>query len=191
MNRWHWGADGIYLFNLFPTEPDERFSQLGSVESLKGRDKIYAIDNPAREDVLGTFKMVMVGPDRLPISIAAGQEAAARLPVGEDIVANTPAGKTVSAMLRLHLVGMVQGDTIRVKFNGQPLTTAGPVKPLAAEAADAWFHIDTDPKLVKPGYNLIDVRFETGRTAAASVVLDALDLVVSYTERKAAAAASP
>jgi hypothetical protein len=191
MNRWHWGADGIYLFNLFPTEPDERFSQLGSVESLKGRDKIYAIDNPAQEDVLGTFKMVMVGPDRLPISIAAGQEAAARLPVGEDIVANAPAGKTVSAMLRLHLVGMVQGDTIRVRFNGQPLTVTGPVKPLAAEAADAWFHIDTDPKLVKPGCNLIDVRFETGRTAAASVVVDALDLVVSYTERKAAGAASP
>ena len=93
MNRWYWGADGIYLFNLFPEKPDERFSQLGSVETLKGRDKIYAIDNPAQEDVLGTFKMVMVGPDRLPISIAAGQRSTARLPVGEDIVANTPAGQ--------------------------------------------------------------------------------------------------
>ena len=190
MNRWYWGADGIYLFNLFPTEPDERFSQLGSVETLKGRDKVYAIDNPAQEDVLGTFKMVMVGPNRLPISIPAGQWATAKLPVGEDVVANSPTGKTVATLLRLHLVGMAQGDSIEVKFNGQPLAVTGPVKPLAAEPADAWFHLETDPKLVKPGYNVIDVRFGTGRPAAAAVV-DALDLVVSYTERKAAEAASP
>jgi hypothetical protein len=181
MNRWYWGADGIYLFNLFPSEPDERFSQLGSVETLKGRDKIYAIDNPAQEDVLGTFKMVMVGLDRLPITLTA-QEATARLPVGEDIVTNTPPGKTVSTLLRLRLAGMAQGDTLQVAFNGHPLTVAGPVEPLAATPANAWFHIPTDPKLVKAGYNTIVLQLKTSRTGAAPVVVDALDLVVSYTD---------
>ncbi|MEA1951935.1 MAG: family 10 glycosylhydrolase [Planctomycetota bacterium] len=183
MNRWYWGADGIYLFNLFPTKPDERFSQLGSVESLKGRDKIYAIDNPAQENVLGTFKMVMVGPNRLPITVATKKYATARLPVGEDIVANTPAGKTVSTLLRLRLAGMIKGDTIKVKFNGRPLTVAGPVKPLTAKPSSAWFHIKFDPKLVKAGYNTIALKLDTKRTATTSVVLDALDVVVSYTDK--------
>jgi hypothetical protein len=186
MNRWYWGADGIYLFNLFPSEPDQRFRQLGSVETLKGRDKIYAIDNPAQEDVLGTFKQVMVGPDRLPLTLAAGADATARLPVGEDIVANTPTGKTVSTLLRLRLAGMAQGDTIRVTFNGHPLVASRPVEPLSATPSTAWFHLPTDPKRVQAGYNTILLHRETSRTAAAPVVLDALDLVVSYTDRKAA-----
>ena len=44
MNIWHAGADGVYVFNFFPDRPDERFSQLGSPETLKGLDKIYAVD---------------------------------------------------------------------------------------------------------------------------------------------------
>ena len=126
MNRFYWGADGIYLFNLFPTQPDERFSQLGSVDTLKGRDKIYAIDNPAQEDVLGTFKLVMVGPNRLPITLVPNNPATAKLPVGEDIVANTPTGKTVSTLLRLRIAGLVQGDRIEVTFNGHSLAARGP-----------------------------------------------------------------
>ena len=151
MNRFYWGADGIYLFNLFPAEPDERFGYLGSVESLKGRDKIYAIDNPAREDVLGTFKMVMVDPDRLPIALPPDEHATAKLPVGEDIVANTPSGKTVSALLCIGLAGMVEGDTIQVKFNGNPQTVTSPVDPIINTPASTWFHINVDPKQVQPG----------------------------------------
>ncbi len=183
MNRWYWGADGIYLFNLFPSKPDERFSQLGSVETLKGRDKIYAIDNPAQEAVLGTFKLVIVGPNRLPMTLVPRKFAMAKLPVGEDILANAPAGKTVSTLLRLRLAGMVQGDKIKVKFNGHPLVVTGPVKPLATTPSSAWFHIKTDPKLVKAGYNLIDVQLDTKRNAATPVVLDGLDLAVSYSDR--------
>ena len=182
MNRFYWGADGIYLFNLFPTEPDERFSQLGSVDTLKGRDKIYAIDNPAQEDVLGTFKLVMVGPNRLPITLVPNNPATARLPVGEDIVANTPAGKTVSTLLRLRIAGMVQGDRIEVAFNGNPLAATGPVKPLTTTPSSAWFHIETDPKLAKAGYNLIGVQLSTERSTENRAVLDALDLVVSYVD---------
>ena len=186
MNRFYWGADGIYLFNLFPTKPDERFGQLGSVESLKGRDKIYAIDNPAQENVLGTFKLVMVGPNRLPITLVPDKYAVAKLPVGEDIVANTPAGKTVSALLRLRLASMVRGDTITVKFNGQRLAETGPVKPLDAKPSSAWFHIQVDPKLVKPGYNLIALRLNEKHSDKTPAVLDALDVVVGYTDKKPA-----
>jgi hypothetical protein len=182
MNRFYWGADGIYLFNLFPTGPDERFNQLGSVETLKGRDKVYAIDNPAQEDVLGTFRLVMVGTNRLPITLAPNDCVTAKLPVGEDIVANTPTGKTVSTLLRLQIAGLVQGDEITITYNEHPVKTSGPVEPLSTEPSSAWFHIETDPKLAKAGYNLIDLYLDTTRSAENRVVLDALDLVVSYVD---------
>lgn len=183
MNRWHWGADGIYLFNLFPTEPDERFGQLGSVETLKGRDKIYAIDNPAREDVLGTFKMVMVGPDRLPIEIAPDRPATARLPVGEDIVANAPEGKAVSAMLRVQATGVALGDSIGVTFGGSPLNQPTPAEPLAAAPSETWFHVEVNPALVAAGYNEVGLILSTTRSPIPSVVINGLDLVVTYTDR--------
>ena len=180
MNRWYWGADGIYLFNLFPTKPDDRFSQLGSVETLKGRDKIYAVGNPALESVLGTFKLVMVGPNRLPLTLEPNSNVTAKLPVGEDIVANSPAGKTVSTLLRLRISTLVRGDKITVTLNGHSLAASDPVEPLTAKPASAWFHIETDPKQVQAGYNLIDVQLITDRAVGATVVLDVLDLVVDY-----------
>ena len=134
----------------------------------------------AQEDVLGTFKMVMVGPNRLPITIESWEYATAKLPVGEDIVANTPSGKTVSTRLRLGLANMGQGDTILVKFNGNPQTLTGPIEPLIDTPAGTWFHIDVDPQLVQPGHNLIDVQLTTDRTVENQVALDFLDLLVAY-----------
>ena len=178
MNRWYWGADGIYTFNLFPSAPDERFSQFGSVETLKGLDKIYGIDNPVAESVLGTFKLTTVAPNRLPIALAANTPATAQLPVGEDIAANTPPGKTAAALLRLTISNLVRGDRVKVRLNGHPLETPDPVDPLADKAASAKFHLNTDPKLVQPGYNRIEVTLLSDR--AHTGAMEFLDLVVSY-----------
>ncbi len=139
-----------------------------------------SIDNPAQEAVLGTFKMVMVGPNRLPMNVVPNRATMARLPVGENIVANTPTGNSVSTLLRLRLAGMLQGDTIKVQFNGHPLNVTGPVKPLTATPASAWFHIKIDPKWVEAGYNMVAVQLNTKRAAASPVILDGLDMVVHY-----------
>jgi hypothetical protein len=106
------------------------------------------------------------------------------LPVGEDIRANTPTGKTVSTLLRLRLAGLLQGDQIKVQFNGHPLVLTGPVEPLTTTPSSAWFHIQTDPKWVRAGYNLIGVRLDTNLHTASPVVLDGLDLVVSYIDQE-------
>ena len=165
-NRAWWGAGDEPLVlgrgrdlsvQSLPTKPDERFSQLGSVETLKGRDKIYAIDNPVKEDVLGTFKMVMVGPNRLPITVVPGKPAVAKLPVGEDIVANTPEGETVSATLRLWVSGIAEGDVIRLRFNGKPLEKPAFAKPLSAAPGAAQLQVEVDPGAVKAGYNAVEI----------------------------------
>ena len=178
MNRWYWGADGIYIFNLFPKTPDERFSLLGSVETLKGLNKTYAIDYYLPGTALGTFELALVMRDCLPITLIPYSYVTAKLPVGEDIVANTPGGKTVSALLRFQVSSLVLGDSVTVKLNGQSLGTPSPVSPLSASPTIASFQFSLAPEQVKPGYNLIDIQLATGRTA--TIVLDSLDLAVNY-----------
>ena len=180
MNRWYWGADGIYTFNLFPTEPDECFSQIGSVGTLKGLDKIYGIDHLLPETVLGSFRLSLVMPNRLPIALTPNNNVTAKLPVGEDIIANTPAGKTACALLRLEISSLLQGDQITIKLNGHLLKTPDPVEPLTTDPASAEYHLDIDPKLVQAGYNLIDINLITDRVDKQASVLEFLDLVVSY-----------
>ena len=180
MNRWYWGADGIYIFNLFPPKPDERFNLLGSVETLKGLNKTYATDCINPDHALGCFKSSLVIPNRLPVALEANVPTSAKLSVGEDIVANTPSGKTASARLGLNVSTLAEGDEIKVRLNGRSLGTVKPVGPLTAKAASAAFLFDIDPKLVRPGYNLVEVELVTKRPVKKTVVLDALNLAVSY-----------
>ena len=170
MNRWYWGADGIYTFNLFPNIPDAKFSEFGSTETLKGLDKIFSIDNPAEEDILGTFKMSTVAPNRLPVSLSADGYVVTKLPVGEDIVANSPTGKAASALLRFKISGLDSNQRVLVKVNGQELG--------ALMAQGIGLEMNVDPKSIVPGYNQIELKLEKSQTDDATVTLE--DLVVTY-----------
>ena len=180
MNIWQAGADGIYTFNLFPVRPDERFSQLGSPETLKGLDKIYGVDYIVMADFIGCLQPGTAAPDRLPIPLITGGPVTAKLQVGEDIVANAPEGKSAHTRLRLRLSKIAQGDEVTVKLNGQALGTATPAEPLAAEPATAWVELEPDPNLVQAGENLVEVELSTQRVIEESIVLDRLELAVRY-----------
>jgi hypothetical protein len=170
MNRWYWGADGIYIFNLFPKSPDKKFSEFGSPETLKGLDKIYSIDNPAEEAILGGFIMSTVAPNRLPVTLSSDGYVATKLSVGEDIVANTPIGKGVSTLLRFKIAGLETNQKVLVKVNGQVLGSPT-VQGIGLE-------MKVDPKLIVPGYNQIELKLENPQRGEASVTLE--DLVVTY-----------
>jgi hypothetical protein len=170
MNRWYWGADGIYTFNLFPNSPNEKFSEFGSPDTLKGLDKIYGIDNPGEESILGTFKMSTVAPNRLPVTLSSVGYVTTKLPVGEDIVANTPIGKGVSALLRFKIAGLETNQQVLVKVNGQVLGTPT-VQGIGLE-------MKVDPKLIVPGYNQVELKLESPQKGDATVTLE--DLVVTY-----------
>ena len=181
MNRWYWGADGIYTFNLFPTSPDQRFDELGSAETLKGLDKIYAVDHIIPENALGIFKASLVIPDRLPLTIAPNVVTTAKLPVGEDIVANTPEGQTVITTLCLDISSLVLGDELVLDLNGYSLTVPDPDQPLTSQPANAIYYLNIDPAWVQPGYNLIDIQLIPAMGAPSRTpVLDVLWLSVDY-----------
>ena len=186
MNIWHAGADGIYTFNFFP-RPDpadqplyQLFDQMGSPETLRGLDKIYSIDRMIVDKFPPKGRWALVAPDRLPIRLAKTGWTPAKLPVGEDITANTPAGKTCSARLRLQLSALADGDQVIVRLNGTELGPAVPLDTLAREPAPAWVTIEPDPRLVKAGYNLVEVKQASPRAPTEPALIERLDLTVRY-----------
>jgi hypothetical protein len=180
MNAWQAGVDGIYAFNLFPTEPVEQYSRMGSAETLKGLDKIYAIDPIEPRDFWGFDRAALVVPDRLPIPLAPNGIVTARLPVGEDIAANAPEGKTARAVLRIRLSEAAQGDQLRVTLNGTDLGTAPSEEALVPAATTAWFQLAPPLQNIRPGDNQLEIRLETQRTSDTPILMDRLELNVSY-----------
>ena len=142
MNIFHAGA-GVYLFNfpygLLPTDlggstshqysqqrtspkQAQLYNELGSVATLKGLDKVYGVDYIVEQQFQGCSRPGLVVPDRLPLALTPGGTVTAKLPVGEDIVANAPEGKAARARLRLRLSHAGLADDLTVRFNGQALS---------------------------------------------------------------------
>ncbi len=181
-NAWHAGVDGIYTFNLFPTAPKTQYSRIGSPDTLKGLDKLYAIDPIQPRDFWGFNRSALVVPDRLPLTLHPERAVVAKLPVGENIAANAPAGKTPHALLRLRFPA-VEGEELRITLNGEDVGTAVPAAPLGNEPAPAWFELDVQPSDLRTGMNLVGVGLVTQRTAAEPILMDRLELVVQYREK--------
>jgi Glycosyl hydrolase-like 10 len=178
-NAWHAGVDGIYTFNLFPTEPKEQYSRIGSLDTLKGLDKLYAIDPVLPKDFWGFDRSALVVPDRLPLALQPEMAVTAKLPVGEDIAANAPAGKTPQVLLRLRFP-TVQGEELRVTLNGKDLGLVTPAAPLGDAPAPAWFELSVQPRDLRVGMNLVDVGLVTKRPVVEEIQMDRLELVVTY-----------
>ena len=179
-NIWHAGADGVSLFNLFPTQPDERLNQIGSHETLKGLDKKYGVDRVVPDQFIGCLRPGLMPADRLPVTLTAGEAAQFKVRVGENIVANTPAGKAAGVRLRLKILGLMSTDRVDVKLNGEPVEEIVMDQVSAADRNDARFEIKLNPLLVQKGDNLIEVRLGRPQTITKPVTLDGLGLFVRY-----------
>ena len=178
-NAWNVGVDGIYTFNLFPTEPKAQYMHIGSPETLKGLDKIYAIDPVLPKDFWGFDRSALVVPDRLPVALDADGPVTFKLPVGEDVAANASEGKEAKAVLRLRFPA-VQGDGLSIVLNGADLGPAMPVAALSDAPTPVWFEIAVAPEKLLRGMNLVEVRLATSRAGGEAIVLDRLEVVVNY-----------
>jgi hypothetical protein len=183
MNAWNSGVDGIYTFNLFPTEPDERLSRLGSPNTLKGLDKIYAVDAIEPRDFWGFDRAALVVPDRLPIALVPNESVTAMLPIGEDLAVSAPEGKSLQARLRIRLSAVAEGEELHVTLNGVNLGQANPEVQLAATPAPTWFEIAPSVDKFRRGDNDVEVRLVTPRDVhGGSLLVDRLELNLRYLE---------
>ncbi len=181
LNIWHAGADGVYTFNFFPGQQEQDkplyqlFDQMGSPDTLKGLDKIYCIDRMVLEKFGAQKRHALVAPDRLPITFEKEGWTRAKLPVGENIAANTPSGKTCTA--RLQLSALAESDAVLLRLNGSELGEAAPIGALSSEPGAAWVALEPDRKLVKEGYNIVEVKLDS-RPDLAEIPM--IDLTVRY-----------
>ena len=128
----------------------------------------------------GDLRPAMVVPDRLPLPLSVDGTVTAKLPVGEDIAANAPEGKTTHATLRLRISSLAQSDEVNVRLNGQELGGAVPAEALVNEPTTAWVELELNPEIVQEGDNLVEVELTAQRAIEEPVVLDRLDLIVHY-----------
>ncbi len=179
-NIWDAGADGVCIFNLFPTKPDERLNQIGSYDTLKGLDKTYGVDRVVPDQFIGCLRPGLMAADRLPLMLTSGAAAPIQVRVGESIVANTPVGKAAGVRLRLKLLGLDSTDEVEVKFNGEPVEELAREQLSATAGDDAWLECALSPLLVQKGDNLVEVKLLRPQESTESVALDGLELFVRY-----------
>ena len=119
-NMWHAGVDGIVTFNIFPAGPEPRFMDIGSPETLAGRNKLFVID-PTRV-LEGDLVQGITQMQALPLIIPAdGKAVVTCLPIGDDIPNAAKNGTLKSADLRVHLGDPQAVKGVEVKLNGVPL----------------------------------------------------------------------
>jgi len=115
-NAWHNGADGVYLFNTFPTTPGHpHFTQLGDPEALRCADKVFAIDN--RKVTEGDLAQAIKQDQILPVELPAKGEARLVLPIGDDIAAAAEQGLLEDASLHVCCSPLGDADRVSVRIN--------------------------------------------------------------------------
>ena len=182
MNALFAGADGVMTFNFFPQEPDERLSQIGAVDTLKGLDKVYGVDNIDADTFEGDLRPGLVKPGRLPLPLPPGCPVTASLPVGEDIVANAPPGREPRVGLRLRIDGALAGDQAAATLNGAHLEAGKWDEAPGSEPGPGWAEFSVAPEAVREGANEVGVVLSRGGRGAADEVpaLSALTLSLTY-----------
>ena len=163
-NAWQAGVDGVYAFNLFPDGPEPRFLEIGSPETLKGRDKLFVIDN---ERVLeGSLAQGIEQTQALPLSIPSGGALrVARLPIGDDLADAARNGALKSADLRVQITPPEASSTVAVRLNGAALT------PVATDRDTGWLTFTPPADLYRCGANEISLR-RLASTAATATAVD-------------------
>jgi hypothetical protein len=119
-------------------------------------------------------------PDRLPIPLVPNRSATAKLPVGEDVAANAPEGKTTHVCLRIRISAAAQRDQLEIALNGFGFGGVTPEGSLGATPAPAWFQLAPPLQNIRTGDNLLEIRFDTPRAGDAAILMDRLELTVSY-----------
>ena len=151
-NMWQAGVDGILAFNLFPTSgPEPRLMDIGSPETLAGRNKLFVID-PVRI-LEGDLVQAITQTQALPMTIPAdGEPATATLPIGDDLSAAAEAGTLASADLRIRLSDQEAVGPVEVRLNGVLLSET------QQDPADDWLVFRPQPETFRLGPNELSFR---------------------------------
>ncbi len=187
------GADGIYVFNWHADRQLRRplLTRIGSAESLRKTDKIYAATHRYlldEGDWRGAYR-----PDRVyaevPVPLrptVTGDGPTIRLDVADDFVIDPPR----DLELRVRLDQWVEGDVVAVQWDDGDL--AGPdvrycrindPHHLSDVSFAAWLCFSIDPSQCSPGLHKVKIILHQRHPQlACDLVLTDVELVVRYAD---------
>ncbi|NOY29245.1 MAG: family 10 glycosylhydrolase [Planctomycetes bacterium] len=169
-NARHAGADGIVLFNTFPTTPNHpHFMELGDSESLARMDKVFVMDNIPTKHYFWAVPMSQIIPVQLD---AEGSSREVVFPVGDDVAGAAKAGTLAGAALRIRFDGMTSEDTVEVQLNGKTIKTQEGAEP-------GWTSYAVEPTEWLRGDNTLSFRV-TSTAGEAEVSVNNVELNVTY-----------
>ncbi len=171
----HAGADGMYLFNTFPTTPQHpHFTELGDPKKLAFENKIFAIDNGGY-DFDGGIAHAIMKSQHLPRNLdPSGEPLQATLPVADDVAGAAKEGRLRRLTLRIRFGGKALGVAIETRLNGDALESA------EEDAESAWVTYAAGPSQYRQGDNVLAFSVKASGETAKPVVLEAVELRVEY-----------
>ena len=158
-NMFHAGADGILLFNHFrPDFPATNAGQLmdiGSPETLVGKNKCFVIDSGRWEK--GCYSQGISQSHVLPQAIPAdGSPLVVQLPIGDDLAVASRSGSLASVVLQIQLSETTAAKSMEIRLNGQVLTA------VENSSEPEWLGFHPRAKDLRLGSNEISVRIKEG-----------------------------
>lgn len=128
LTAWKLGADGIYLFNLFPDENhDRKYRELGDPNGLERLDKLYSLDPVGRE----SFKRYIHDFDQYkaqkpvsplsPVELKPDSTYAVPMYLADRSLSQAILGKRPRVQARLQLENLDPQSAVGLSVNGHRL----------------------------------------------------------------------
>lgn len=190
-NMWNDGADGVYLFNIFPerekatalgnaawgptADVDPRFTEIGDRKKLATLDKVFVIDRWTI--VEGDLAQGIVQDNVLPKMVDDdGTPMLTVLPVGDNLAGASAKGVLKDLEVVIGLDNFTEGDTVEIRLNGKLSATIGQV------GEDGITTFAPNARHFRPGGNQLAFRATNrGPTADQPISVNRVELHVKYT----------
>ncbi|MFH0964038.1 MAG: family 10 glycosylhydrolase [Planctomycetota bacterium] len=174
-NAWLAGADGVYLFNTFPSRPKHpHFTELGDPAALARMDKVFVMDNVPV--LSGGLVQGIEQSQILPVKLDPdGKPREVVLPLGDDIKSAADSGVLKTAQLRIQFAGGAGARTVEVRLNGEIIKPADGAPPVD------WVTYDARPEQYRRGDNVLAFRESSGNAQGQSPIeVRSVTLAVNY-----------
>jgi len=181
------GADGIYFFNHFPSEPSPQFKELGDPVNLARLDKRFTATDvsPYEEILLGSaprhigLAEVLPPSMGLPARIFAGDEPyIVTLQIGDDLAEAARQGILAGAVLKIRLSPPQEVLAMKVKLNGKPVT------PAEENVEEGWLTLHAEPGWYREGENEVSfLRGASNVDARAPFLVHEVQVDVTYRDK--------